>query len=249
MSKYVLLKSLIVACFMATSNAANAEGCPARAQVSMFHSCEISAVVDLQFHPLKFEHAQTDILSVTGAYSSADRFGVEGLAIDGDRLVSSRFQGWDGFLLVSPDGKPRIFNASKIQLGYRSFDLKRQPDRREFVAQARAGGYSLIQSHLLIVDGALDVRQVDNARRFVRRMFFTDSAGWGVYQTKSAVTLYDAALEIQEALNPDMVMNLDMGAYNYCQQNTISGFKACGDLFTKAENLTNLITIQLPKTN
>ena len=228
---------------------ANAEGCPARAQVSLFHSCEISAAVDLQFHPLKFEHASTDILSVTGAYSSADRFGVEGLAIDGERLVSSRFQGWDGFLLVSPSGDPAIYSAVKIRLGDRSFDLKRQPDRRDFVTQARGEGYSLIQSHLLIVDGALDVRQVENARRFVRRMFFTDSAGWGVYETKSAVTLYDAAVEIQEALNPDMVMNLDMGAYNYCQKNTPTGFDACGDLFTNAENLTNLITIQLPKTD
>ncbi len=249
MSKSDLLKLLSSLCLLASTNAVNAEGCPARAQVSLFHSCEIPAVVDLQFHPLKFEHSSSDILSVTGAYSSADRFGVEGLAIGGERLVSSRFQGWDGFLLVSAAGEPRIYNASDIQLGDRAFDLKRQPDRRDFVTQARADGYSLIQSHLLIVDGALDVRQVEKARRFVRRMFFTDSAGWGVYETKSAVTLYDAALEIQEALNPDMVMNLDMGAYNYCQQNTPTGFKSCGDLFTDTKNLTNLITIQLPKTN
>lgn len=228
---------------------AMAEGCPARAQVSLFHSCEIRAVVDLQFHPVAIEREPTDILSITGTYSSADRFGVEGLAISGERLASSRFQGWDGFLLVSPSGVPEIYNASDMRLGEKSFDLKRQPDRREFVGAAREQGYSLIQSHLLIVYGALDVRQVDNARRFVRRMFFTDSAGWGVYETKSAVTLYDAAVEIQEALNPDMVMNLDMGAYNYCQKNTPTGFEACGDLFTKADNLTNLITIRLPKTN
>ena len=228
---------------------ASAEGCPARAQVSLFHSCEIPAVIDLQFHPVEIKRVSTDILSVTGTYSSADRFGVEGLAISGDRLVSSRFQGWDGFLLVSPDGVPKIHHAADMRLGEQVFDLKRQPDRREFVTYARTQGYSLIQSHLLIVNGALDVRQVDNARRFVRRMFFTDSAGWGVYETTSAVTLYDAAVEIQEALNPDMVMNLDMGAYNYCQKNTPTGFKACGDLFTKAENLTNLITIQLPKTH
>jgi len=81
------------------------------------------------------------------------------------------------------------------------------------------------------------------------RMFFTDSAGWGVYETASAMTLYDAAVEIQEKLNPDMVMNLDMGAYNYCQKQSPTGFEACGDLFTSAENLTNLITIKLPATN
>lgn len=226
-----------------------AEGCPARAQVSLFHSCEIPARVDLQFHPVAIERADTDILSVTGTYSSADRFGVEGLAIEGENLVSSRFQGWDGFLMVSPSGEPQVFNAANINLDGKFYNLKRQPDRRNFVAVARAQGYSLIQSHLLITDGALDVKNVENARRFVRRMFFTDAAGWGVYETKTAVTLYDAAVEIQEALNPDMVLNLDMGAYNYCQKNTPDGFRACGDLFTSAENLTNLITIQLPPTH
>jgi hypothetical protein len=226
-----------------------AEGCPARAQVSLFHSCEIPARVELQFLPVTIERADTDILSVTGTYSSADRFGVEGLAIDGERLVSSRFQGWDGFLMVSPSGEPQVFNAAKITLDGKTYNLKRQPDRRNFVAASRAQGYAMIQSHLLITDGALDVKNVENARRFVRRMFFTDGAGWGVYETKSAVTLYDAAVEIQEALNPDMVLNLDMGAYNYCQKNTPDGFEACGDLFTNAENLTNLITIRLPATH
>jgi len=235
--------------FMALPVTVNAEGCPARAQVSLFHSCEIPAIVDLQFHPLDLTRQPTDVLSVTGAYSSADRFGVEGIAFDQERKISTRFQGWDGLLLVSPTGEPEIFNATQVQLGSRKFNLKRQPDRKDFVTQAQSDGYSIIQSHLLITDGLLDLRQVDNARRFVRRMFFTDSAGWGVYQTGSAKTLYDAAVEIQEALNPDMVINLDMGAYNYCQKNSPTGFQPCGDLFTDTKNLTNLITIQLPVAN
>ncbi len=229
--------------------AAWAQQCPERAQDALFHSCQTSAVVDLQFFPVDITPQSTDILSVTGTYSSGDRFGVEGLAFDADRVVSSRFQGWDGILLVSPDGEPKLFNASNVQLADTTFNLKRQPDRHDFVKLARAQGYSLIQSHLLITNGALDVKQVGSARRFVRRMFFTDSTGWGVYETKTALTLYDAAVEIQEALNPSMVINLDMGAYNYCQKNTSDGFVGCGNLFTQAQNLTNLITIQQPITN
>jgi hypothetical protein len=245
------IKTLLLAALSALvlPTVVSAEGCPARASISLFHSCDIRASVDLQFHPLKLERSEGDLLSVTGAYSSADRFGVEGLAFDGDNLVSTRFQGWDGILLVSPEGAPQIFNATNIKFLDQSYNLKRGPDRRAFIAQAQQAGWSMIQSHLLISDGILDLREVDNARRFVRRMFFTDSAGWGVYETENVMTLYDAAVEIQEKLNPNMVINLDMGAYNYCQKATTTGFKACGDLFTNMENLTNVITIQLPKTN
>lgn len=234
---------------LAVPSTAFAEGCPARASASLFHSCDIRATVDLQFLPLDLERQSGDILSVTGTYSSADRFGVEGLAFDGETLISARFQGWDGILLVSPDGSPKLYHAANIDFLGKTYNLKRGPDRRDFIAQAQSAGWSMIQSHLLITDGILDVREVDNARRFVRRLFFTDSAGWGVYETQGTMTLYDAAVEIQEKLNPDMVMNLDMGAYNYCQMATPTGFDACGDLFTNSENLTNVITIQLPKTN
>ena len=67
--------------------------------------------------------------------------------------------------------------------------------------------------------------------------------------TKTASTLYEAATEIKSMLDPDMVINLDMGAYNYCQVYTELGPKACGELLTKSENLTNLITIQLIEKN
>jgi len=97
-----------------------AEGCPARAEVSVFHSCEIAAKVELQFHPVSLERSSDDILSVTGTYSSGDRFGVEGLAIQGEKLISSRFQGWDGMMLVAPDGTPQIFNAAAVSVAGKS---------------------------------------------------------------------------------------------------------------------------------
>jgi len=83
----------------------------------------------------------------------------------------------------------------------------------------------------------------------MRRMFFIKKSGWGVYQTKTASTLYEAASEIKSKHSPDMVINLDMGAYNYCQISTNKGPKACGELLTNSENLTNLITIQLLEKN
>ena len=242
----MIIRNLTLLCATFLAAPLHAEGCPARAAVSLFHSCEISARMTLQFHPLPTEKNDDEILSVTGAYSSADRFGVEGLALSGDQIISKRFQGWDGVLLVSADGEPNIFHAESVRLNERDFNLKRQPDRRVFIEQARADGVSLIQSHLLISTGSLDLKPVDNARRFIRRMVFIDQGGWGIYETKTALTLYEAAVEIQEALNPRMAMNLDMGAYNYCQQKTPTGFQACGELYTDMENLTNLITVKLP---
>jgi len=226
-----------------------AQDCEITLENILFNSCDKQAVIALEFHPLELSYDTNNLLSVTGAYSSGDRFGVEGLAFDGARLVSNRFQRWDGVFLVSPKGIPYIFSANNIKLWKKNFNLTIKNERIKFVKLAQSKGWSMIQSHLLILDGDLDLYDVDNARRFIRRMFFIKKSGWGVYQTKTASTLYEAATEIKSMLNPDMVINLDMGAYNYCQVSTELGPKACGELLTKSENLTNLITIQLIEKN
>jgi hypothetical protein len=226
-----------------------AQDCEISTENILFYSCNEKAIISLRFHPLELSHDADNILSVTGAYSSGDRFGVEGLAFDGPRLVSSRFQGWDGIFLVSPDGSPYVFNSKDIDLWRTNFDLTIKKDRKKFIELAQAKNWSMIQSHLLISDGVLDLYEVENARRFVRRMFFTNQSGWGIYQTKTSLTLFEAANEIKSSINPDMVINLDMGTYNYCQRSTNLGPKACGELLTNSENLTNLITIKLTEKN
>ena len=243
--------SLILICLMLfhAPSLVRAETCNERSKEVIFHSCDTPANITLKFYPLELKRDRRDILSVTGAYSSGDRFGVEGLAFKAARLVSLRFQSWDGALLISPNGNPQIHNVENIHFLGHTYNLRISSDRRIFIRKAQDGGWSMIQSHLLITDSVLDLLVIPNARRFIRRMFFTDLKGWGIYETKAAVTLYEAALEIQKNINPLMVMNLDMGAYNYCQVNNNSNFDSCGELLINHKNLTNLITIQLLNNN
>jgi len=55
--------------------------------------------------------------------------------------------------------------------------LRDRAQRRAFVARAKQLGLSAIQSHLLITDGALDVRNVSGAPRFRRRILFSYADG------------------------------------------------------------------------
>jgi len=107
-----------------------AQDCEISTENILFYSCNEKAIISLRFHPLELSHDADNILSVTGAYSSGDRFGVEGLAFDGPRLVSSRFQGWDGIFLVSPDGTPYVFNSKDIDLWRTNFDLTIKKDEK-----------------------------------------------------------------------------------------------------------------------
>ena len=92
-----------------------AQDCEIIVENILFNSCDKQAVISLEFHPLELSYDTNNLLSVTGAYSSGDRFGVEGLAFDGARLVSNRFQRWDGVFLVSPKGIPYIFSAKIME--------------------------------------------------------------------------------------------------------------------------------------
>ena len=78
--RYSVLSLSTLICFLhiLAPTVAKAEGCPARAAVSLFHSCEILADVEVDFLPLDFDEESDAFLTVTGAYSSGDRFGVEG---------------------------------------------------------------------------------------------------------------------------------------------------------------------------
>ena len=115
-----------------------AQDCEISTENILFYSCNEKAIISLRFHPLELSHDSDNILSVTGAYSSGDRFGVEGLAFDGPRLVSSRFQGWDGIFLVSPDGTPYVFNSKDIDLWRTNFDLTIKKDRKK-IYRTRSG--------------------------------------------------------------------------------------------------------------
>jgi hypothetical protein len=104
---------------------------------------------------------------------------------------------------------------------------------------------SVLQSHLLIVEGKVDFRAHDDAPVFVRRMFFISDDGFGVYQPAGALTLLAAAEQLVGALAPDMALNLDMGSYDYCRASVSGSETACGILgLNDTAKLSNLLMLR-----
>lgn len=208
----------------------------------LVHSCQGAVDVRLDILPNGTAKSNNHLLTVTGAYSSADRFGIEGLVIQGGKMVSRRYKNWDGVLLVDANGKPEVFHASAVRIADITYNLKDKSDRDAFVPKAQEAGLAVIQSHLLITNGKLDLEDIDGAPRFIRRLFVQQVDGsFGIWETAMPETLYDAALLVQEELNPQMAFNLDMGAYNYCISGPVEAQKDCGQLLASKDSLTNVL--------
>jgi len=208
----------------------------------LVHSCQSDLSVDLRVLP---DGAQVDsdhLLTVTGTYSSGDRFGIEGLVIQAGKMVSRRYQNWDGVLVIDQNGMPQLSHAQNVSLDGEDFNLKEKPRRDAFISKAKELGVTVLQSHLLIFGGALDLQDVEAAPSFKRRLFVTFQDGsFGIWETDQSETLYDAARQVQDALSPFMALNLDMGAYDYCQSGPKGAVTDCGSLLVSADKLTNLL--------
>ncbi|MEO0342973.1 MAG: succinate dehydrogenase [Pseudomonadota bacterium] len=178
-------------------------------------------------------------LVVTGTYSSGDRLGVEGLAVMSGEVKSRRLQDWDGVLILGNDGQPQMFNARRVEFANELFNIKDHDQAFELLDLVAEHGASMMQSHLLISNGVLDLRQLVNAPVFYRRIFYvTHDGGFGVWQSPSRLTLYDAAVQLQDELRPKMALNLDMGSYDFCRKAN----QECGRLTVSIDQLTNLLT-------
>jgi len=208
----------------------------------LLNSCQAPVAVRLLILPDKPVPQGEHVLSVTGAYSSGDRFGIEGLVIQGGKLVSRRYKNWDGILIVDAHGAPHVFHARNVTLADENFNLKEKSSRLAFIAKAKDLGVAVLQSHLLIANGVLDVADVAGAPEFYRRMLVTFNGGdFGIWQSSAAMTLYGAAREVENQLHPVMALNLDMGAYDFCLSGPKSALKDCGALLVPVEKLTNLL--------
>ncbi len=208
----------------------------------LIHSCQTDMAVRLRVLPDEVQTDNNHLLTVTGTYSSGDRFGIEGLVIQSGQVVSRRYQNWDGVLIIDQNGVPNLFHAKNVIIGGDEFDLKDKPGRDGFIAKAKDRGVTVLQSHLLIFAGALDLQDVEGAPSFKRRLFVTFQDGsFGVWETDQSETLYDAAQQVQDALNPFMALNLDMGAYDYCRTGPSGAESDCGGLLVSADKLTNLL--------
>ena len=183
--------------------------------------------------------------TVTGAYTSGEKREPEGLYIvDGDALDPYP-QGWDGVALIDAEGHLSLHYAERVDVGKERFDLRRKPSRRAFAQAAKARGWSAFQSHMLVIDGRVDTRPRENAPRFARRLLYTLADGSvGLYETPP-LSLHDAALAVHAALAPRMVLNLDMGSYDYCRIDGGGGAaRDCGALAAaQTGKLSNLLVL------
>lgn len=171
-------------------------------------------------------------LIVTGTYTSGEKVEPEGFVLDRGDAYDPYVQGWDGLLLLSEHGLLTIAHVERVPLGEKTYNMRDRDERREFVEQSTNQKYSAIQSHLLIVDGEVDVRDQPAAPRFRRRIIFSDAEGhYGVYDSAPRTqTLFEAATEVAARFAPEMAFNLDMGSYDYCSL-TVEGLDVpCGVL-------------------
>lgn len=210
-----------------SSAAALSLSCPEKGGNLLFHSCWGEAAAELVLLPedagrVTATDPERKAIVVTGAYTGKDvrsdgAHNPVGLFIDGGVVVNPNLARMDGIVLIEPErGSISIQTRSSVGLGEAAYDLTDPETRMAFAAQASERGFSVIQSHLLINDGTLDVRATDNAPVAVRRILFTDEQGWGLWQTPGAMTLFDAATQFQTDYGPLMALNLDMGSYDYC---------------------------------
>ncbi|MDF2234286.1 hypothetical protein P2H44_17125 [Albimonas sp. CAU 1670] len=223
-------------------------------------ACQGPGALDLLLMPEEASalDAETNALTVTGAYTATDKRDETkpkpvGLFLHRGEAVSLEFGRMDGVLVVEADGQARIAAAPAAEVAGATHDLTGLEGRRAFVAAARAAGASALQSHLLIRDGALDLRPVDDAPLAIRRILFQTADGaLAIWQSGArALTLHAAAEELARLHAPVMAMNLDMGSYDFCERTGAKGPEgklgasySCGFLDRSgAERLSNLIRL------
>lgn len=185
-------------------------------------------------------------LVITGTYTSAERPEPVGFVLRRGRSTNSYAGGPDGLLLIDAAGRASIHDISRVAVGGGVFNLRDRAETTPFLALAETAELTAVQTHLLINDGALDLRDVSGQPRFRRRLLFeTDDGRIGVFDTGAqAMTLYEAAVALRDAINPRMALNLDMGTFDFCERRTSDGSELCGLLRREGiEKLTNLIVI------
>jgi len=231
-----------------------AAACPPPAPDLLFHSCWGRARAELILLPDETlpDRASAGQLLVTGVYTGTEPRGTGtpkpvGLFVDGGRVINPNLARMDGILILTARGQPRLQHRARAGLGAERADLADPASRHRFAHAAAAAGASVAQSHLLIVDGRPDVSPRSDAPEARRRVLFTDAAGWGVWQSGSAQTLFAATRALATAYAPRMALNLDMGGADYCWQHVGQApARRCG-LRRRGETgeLSNLLSLTL----
>ncbi|MEM8792035.1 MAG: hypothetical protein AAGE80_10480 [Pseudomonadota bacterium] len=242
------LIALLAICFPAVALA-----CPEPSETVLFHSCWGKAEAQSLLLPEESPVPQTvtDRLVVTGGYTGKDvrleqRPNPVGMFIHRGRVINPTLARMDGVVILSSDGALDIQHRLGVEHEGARYDLSDVAQRRAFQESVAGQGETVFQSHLLIVDGTVDVRPREDAPLAVRRLLVLDEHGFGVYQTRTALTLFDATREVADAMAPRMAVNLDMGSYDYCLA-TREGIETnCGVLAREnTQKLSNLLVLSL----
>lgn len=239
--------------------AGRAQACPEPSPTMLWHSCWGEASFALHLLPEDLPLAPVapgaERLTVTGAYTArAPREGGHpepvGLFLRQGELIGRHLARMDGILIVAPDGRSaRIAHRGAVRLGDAVYDLSGFETRARFLREAVAARVSLIQSHLLVVDGRSDVGEVENAPAYTRRLLVEDTDGIGLWQSRWPVTLAQAARDVIAEIGPRMAMNLDMGSFDFClRERPEAAPESCGVVApdaTEVAKLSNLVSLTL----
>ncbi|MEM6440739.1 MAG: hypothetical protein AAF763_13700 [Pseudomonadota bacterium] len=194
----------------------------------------------------ELDAAPAGALTVTGGYTSAetrdappgiapsDAEGDEtgppqvpapvGLLVSRGRVVGRQLARMDGIALIAPDGALRITPRDRL-----AADLSDPAARAGYLRGLAQTGGGIFQSHLLIRDGALDLRARQDAPRAVRRLLLQYADGThGLWQSPEALTLHEAAERALAETAPAMALNLDMGGHDFCERQDETVPQPCG---------------------
>ena len=209
--------------------------CPEPTDAILAHTCWTDAKVELLLLPDQADSlaAPEGSVLVTGGYTGVgqrDQGGPMpvGLFVHNGTIINRNMARMDGVLLLRPGHAPRIVHRQAVQLDGAIYDLTDIPARGRFLNQARTLGLSVVQSHLVIVEGRVDVRPRKVAQKAVRRFLMQDQAGLALVQTPKPMTLFAAADWLRSGHMVRMALNLDMGAYDFCMRIQPGAAKNCG---------------------
>ncbi len=189
-------------------------------------------------------------VAVTGAYTGAEpraegRPKPVGVFLRDGATVSLELARMDGMLVIDAAGAATLATTRAVPSGGITFDLSDLAGRVAFAEAARAEGASAMQSHLLIRDGALDLRAVEGAPEARRRALMeTPDGRLLLWESDGPSTLHEAAEAMRAAHAPAMALNLDMGSFDFCRRGLATGWRSCGFVTEEtADRLSNALVI------
>lgn len=249
-----LAAALAAAALLALSARADGGPCTAPAEGLLFHGCRGQAGAevlivpdDLPLPAPQESGAGAHQVIVTGAYTGRDTRpsgapAPVGIAVRRGEVIGRNLARMDGILVLDGgEGQPRLFRRDRVDLGGQTYDLTEPATRARFLAAAGQRRASVLQSHLLIIDGRVDTRAVEGAPVAKRRLFYTKADGFGLWQSMGPLTLDAAARAVAAEVAPDMALNLDMGSFDLCFSRREGRERACG--FNPSDFASRLSTL------